>query len=127
MNKIFEYWKCVFKHPRAKFDEKRKKSILKAFKLGYCEDDILNAISGAAKTPWNVDNNYDDLSLILRDSSHIERFMSNDINPPQRKNKHGNDETHYERAQRETREYIRNAKRNGEIAEYIPGELQIPI
>lgn len=80
--KIFQYWQQVMKHPQAKLDNKRKKKIKEAFELGYSIDEIRQAIDGCAKTPHNMGQNdrcqiYDDIELILRDSAHIERFMSN--------------------------------------------------
>ena len=51
-------------------------------KLGYSIDDLKLAINGCAVTPFNRGENernqrYDDLELILRDASHIDRFIHN--------------------------------------------------
>ncbi|MBI2790895.1 MAG: hypothetical protein HYX61_02955 [Gammaproteobacteria bacterium] len=82
ISEIFEYWKAKMNHPRAKLDEKRKKIIKAAFKQGYSLEELKLAIEGCHKTPYNMGVNpqkkkYDDIGLILRDSSHIERFMQN--------------------------------------------------
>ncbi|HHF7367435.1 TPA: hypothetical protein ACPSKY_002568 [Legionella bozemanae] len=85
---IFEYWQAVMNHPKAKLDHKRKRIITQAFKSGYSTEDLKQAIDGCANTPYNMGKNdagqiYDDISLILRDADHIERFMNNsnrDIN-----------------------------------------------
>lgn len=79
---IFEYWKTIMRHPRAKLDSKRKRVITNALKLGYTPSDLKQAIDGCANTPYNMGKNdsgqiYDDISLILRDATHIERFMNN--------------------------------------------------
>ncbi|WP_131779195.1 hypothetical protein [Legionella bozemanae] len=79
---IFEHWQKTMNYPRAKLDGKRQRIIIKALKLGYSIDDLKKAIDGCAKTPFNMRENdrrqvYDDISLILRDAEHIERFMSN--------------------------------------------------
>lgn len=84
---IFQHWQTVMNHPRAKFDKKRQYKIEQALKLDYGAAELKQAIDGCAKTPYNMGKNdqgqrYDDLELIFRDASHIERFISNAINPP---------------------------------------------
>lgn len=79
---IFHYWQQVMHHPRAKLDHKRERVIKHALQLGYSIDDLKQAIDGCASTPFNMGQNdrkqrYDDLELILRDASHIDRFISN--------------------------------------------------
>lgn len=79
---IFEYWKTIMRHPRAKLDNKRKRVITNALKLGYTPSDLKQAIDGCANTPYNMGKNdsgqiYDDISLILRDANRIERFINN--------------------------------------------------
>ncbi len=87
MKEIFEHWQKVMNHPRSKLDQKRKVKITQALQLGYGVDDLKRAIDGCTKTPYNMGQNdrgqrYDDIELILRDASHIERFMNNFIVPP---------------------------------------------
>lgn len=84
---IFEHWQQVMNHPHSKLDKKRKVKITKALELGYSVDDLMRAIDGCAKTPYNMGQNdlgqrYDDIELILRDASHIERFINNFMVPP---------------------------------------------
>lgn len=81
-NEIFDYWKTIMNHPHAKLDNKRKRVITNALKLGYSQSNLKQAINGCANTPYNMGKNnsgqiYDDISLILRDADHIERFMNN--------------------------------------------------
>lgn len=81
-NEVFEYWKTTMNHPRAKFDNKRKRVISRALNFGYSLSDLKQAIDGCANTPYNMGKNdtgsvYDDIGLILRDADHIERFMNN--------------------------------------------------
>lgn len=78
---IFHYWQNVMSHPKAKLDNKRKKTIRNALK-NYSFEEIKLAIDGCFNTPYNMGKNensevYDDISLILRDANHIERFMNN--------------------------------------------------
>ncbi|HSW94316.1 MAG TPA: hypothetical protein VLJ15_08200 [Gammaproteobacteria bacterium] len=87
IQEVFKYWQDVLNHPRAKLDNKRHRKITQALKLGYSVADLKQAIDGCAKTPFNMGENnsnqrYDDLDLIIRDSAHIDRFVSNAINPP---------------------------------------------
>lgn len=82
LNQIFQYWRIIMNHPRAKFDRKRQSVIRKALDLGYSIDEMKQAIDGCANTPYNMGKNssgqiYDDISLILRDAEHIERFINN--------------------------------------------------
>ena len=56
--------------------------------MGYGVVQLCDAISGCAKTPFNMGENergqrYDSLQLILRDADHIDRFMQNHVAPPQ--------------------------------------------
>jgi len=79
---VFQYWQAKMNHPRAKLDKKRKSIIQAAIKQGYTLEELKQAIDGCHKTPYNMGNNpqkkkYDDIGLVLRDASHIERFMGN--------------------------------------------------
>jgi hypothetical protein len=78
---VFQYWQITMNHPRAKFDGKRERLIIKALQLGYRIDELKQAIDGCKNTPFNMGQNdrnqvYDYLTLILRDAEHIERFIS---------------------------------------------------
>lgn len=79
---IFEYWKSVMKHPRAKLDLPRKRKIQSALNLEYSVEQLKVAIDGCANTPFNMGQNeqkkrYDGIQLIFRDAEHIERFIGN--------------------------------------------------
>ncbi len=81
---IFEHWQKTMNHPQAKFDGKRKRVIVKALELGFDVDKLKQAIDGCKNTSFNMGKNdrnqvYDDITLILRDAEHIERFMNNAI------------------------------------------------
>ncbi len=78
---LFDHWKQVMNHPLARFDEKRKRAVKKSLR-GYSLDLLKKSIEGCKKTPFNMGDNkdgriYDDICLILRDSSHIEMFLRN--------------------------------------------------
>lgn len=79
---LFAHWQSVMGHPRAVLDARRIKVITQALNLGYTLDELKEAISGCANTPFNVGVNdsktrYDDIGLILRDAAHIERYIQN--------------------------------------------------
>jgi hypothetical protein len=81
VDSIFDHWKKTMNHPKARLDEKRKKKIREALKLGYTQADLIAAIDGCAKSPYHMGNDgrnftvYDDLELILRDAKHIDQFL----------------------------------------------------
>lgn len=84
---IFGHWQTVMNHPQAKLDDRRRKCIQAALKLGYRPDQLRTAITGCSRTPHNMGRNdrgerYDELTLILRDAAHIDRFIRNATNPP---------------------------------------------
>jgi len=89
---IFEYWQEVLHHPRAKLDNKRKRLIERALKLHSGNSEPLkHAILGCSRSKWHMGDNpdgkkYDDIELILRDASHIEKFMHIADHPEDQKN-----------------------------------------
>ena len=84
---IFNHWKAVMNHPNAQLDDKRKKIIRNALQAGYTKTELCDAISGCAKTPYNMGSNdtgqrFDGLQVILRDADQIDRFIRNHQQPP---------------------------------------------
>ena len=84
---VFDHWKTVMNHPKSSLDAKRRKLIAGRMKEGYGEDDLKSAINGCSKSAFHMGDNerqqrYDGLDLILRDASHIDKFLSLDRNPP---------------------------------------------
>ena len=91
IEKIFSHWQIVMSHPSAILDAKRRQLIQKALDIGYSEQAICQAINGCSKTPHNMGDNdrgqrYDGLHIILRDADQIDRFITNDQNPPHTRN-----------------------------------------
>ena len=87
IDEIFQHWKDVLGHQRAKLDDKRRRIIRKAMECGYTKDEIMQAITGCSLTPHNMGHNdrgqrYDGLGIILRDADNIDRFIRNAKNPP---------------------------------------------
>lgn len=75
---VFKAWQEATGHHRAILDPKRRRAIDKAMKLGYPVGDLVAAVHGVMLFPHNRGETngtrYDDLTLVLRDSEHIERF-----------------------------------------------------
>ena len=80
---VFEHWKKVMnKNNSAKLTKERTKLIKARFSEGYTVLEITQAIDGCAATPHNMGQNdngtrYDDIALICRSGSHLERFAGN--------------------------------------------------
>lgn len=84
---VFNHWKTVLQHPNARLDDKRKKLIRNALKMGYSVTQLCDAIAGCSYTPHNMGDNdrgqcYDGLHIILRDADQIDRFIRNALSPP---------------------------------------------
>lgn len=92
--RVFQFWKEHLNHPKAHFDDKRRKAVVARLRAGYSVDDLILAVRGCKLTPHNMGQNerqeiYDDLELICRDTSRVERFMARAANgnghhPPSR-------------------------------------------
>ena len=88
VDSIFNHWKARMNHPRARLDDRRKKLIRAALKLGYSETELITAVDGCAKSPYHMAQDgrnttvYDDIELILRDAKHIDQFLKINSMPP---------------------------------------------
>lgn len=87
VGEVFEHWKRVMNHPRAKLDPRRTRAVKARLSEGRSLEDLKRAIDGCARTPHNIGQNergqrFDDLELICRSASHIERFIENAETPP---------------------------------------------
>jgi len=80
IKEIFQYWQERMNHPNARCDAKRERLINAMLKIGYSMQNLKDAIDGCARSTWHMGENdrgkvYDDISLILRDASHVDSFM----------------------------------------------------
>lgn len=87
IQQIFNFWKSTMNHPNSALDDKRKRYIRNALKMGYSVAQLCDAITGCSLTPHNVGDNdrgqrYDGLHVILREADQIDRFMKNCHSPP---------------------------------------------
>lgn len=77
---IFAYWQEVMSKPRAKMDSHRRKAIVGRMNEGYSMSDLCDAINGCAASEFHMGGNdrqtrYNDITLILRDASHVDQFI----------------------------------------------------
>ncbi|HAT1995466.1 TPA: helix-turn-helix domain-containing protein [Legionella pneumophila] len=84
IKEIFNYWQEVMNHPKAKMDKKREQRIKNALN-SYTKIDLKKAIDGCSNSPFHMGKNnagqiYNDIELILRDSTHIENFINTNNN-----------------------------------------------
>lgn len=79
---VFAYWvDKTGRNKGAKFGEKRQEAVLKMLKLGYSVADLKRAIDGACLPGGAFVNDetgkrYDDLELICRDETKVDRFRA---------------------------------------------------
>ena len=86
---VFEHWKRVMGHPKALLDTKREKAVIARLREGKTVGDLKQAVDGCSKTPHNIGHNanqqrYDDLELICRSVSQVERFQLSAQDPPKK-------------------------------------------
>ena len=77
---IFGYWQTIMASPRSRLDLKREMAIRCRLKDGFSVEDLCQAIRGCACSEFHMGINdrkteYNSVTLICRDSDHVERFM----------------------------------------------------
>ena len=78
---VFEHWRIIMGHSRARLDVKRAQVIRERLRDGYSVDDLMLAVEGNAASAWHQGENdrrtvFDSLGLILRDADNTEKFMA---------------------------------------------------
>lgn len=78
VDQVIEHYKVH--HPHSRPGEKERARIRKRLHEGYTVEQLLEAIDGCHKSPWHSGDNpdgtrYQSLELIMRDSSHVARFI----------------------------------------------------
>lgn len=76
---VFEYWKDAMSKKRASLDIKRERDIRWAIAV-YSVQGCKDAIDGCKLSDFHMGKNkqktvYNDVSVIFRDSEHVERFL----------------------------------------------------
>lgn len=81
VGRIFAYWQERCDHKQAKLTPDRTRAILARLKEGYTEAEVRKAIEGAAVAAFVNDDGhkYDDLTLICRNGSKLESFISRGV------------------------------------------------
>jgi hypothetical protein len=89
--RIFAHWRERCDHPEARMTPLRANAIRRVLSQGYSEGDVVRAINGAAASDFHQGTNdrgkkYDDITLICRDGSYLEKFWEHaeeaEINGP---------------------------------------------
>lgn len=93
IDRIFQHWAKTMGKKSPKLSNDRIRLIHRALtKLGFFEEQLIQAINGCAMTPHNMGvgtgQAYNDIELILRDAAHIERFIETATREPQKGNQH---------------------------------------
>jgi hypothetical protein len=78
--RIYTFWKATMGLERARLTPERAKKIRQRLKDGYSIEDVEKAIMGCKDSPFHQGQNdrntvYNDLTLILRNGSFLEKFM----------------------------------------------------
>lgn len=79
--RVFAHWQQRCNHPKARLTPERAGKILARLKQGYTQNDLFAAIDGCASSAFHSGTNetgavYDDIELICRNGSNVERFAS---------------------------------------------------
>ena len=83
---VFEFWQITHGHPQAHLTTLREKKIRERLGSGYSVDDLKRAIQGCKVSPHHQGQNdrkqiYDDLELILRDDTQLEKMIGYNRKP----------------------------------------------
>lgn len=77
---VFEHYRLVLDHPRARLDVVRRSVIVNALSWGYTVDDLQLAIEGVAVDPWCSGRNtagrkFHEIERILGKADAIDRYI----------------------------------------------------
>lgn len=81
VSRLFAYWQRRTGHTKARLTPERASRLLARLRQGYTEADIKAAIDGCASSEFHSGHNesgtvYDDIELICRSGSNVERFSA---------------------------------------------------
>lgn len=81
VSEVFDYWARELGHERAKLTSDRRRKVSARLAEGYTVAQLKAAIDGIKNSPHHMGKNdqgvvYDDLELICRSGSHVERFAA---------------------------------------------------
>lgn len=75
VQRIFDHWKAARGKTRATLTENRRSKI-KARLRDFSADELTRCIDGVALDPWEDRPRHDDLTVVLRNSEQVEKFLS---------------------------------------------------
>lgn len=86
VERVFDHWRSVHEHPRAKLDDKRRRVIRRALE-SYTADDLCESITGYRASPFHMGQNdratvYDSIETLLSDAKHIDAGLAFARSPP---------------------------------------------
>lgn len=107
---IFAEWQIVMNHPSAILDNKRRRNIEAAIRLGYTTEQLKQAIAGCKLSPWYMGKNdrgeiFDEVHIIFKSAANIDRFIDNFKNPKQ-----GDNNAKLSNHERKTRAIVEQAR-----------------
>jgi hypothetical protein len=70
---VFDAWVTSTGHMACKLDDKRRR-VIAARLADYPFDDVLDAVRGWERDPWEDRRKHNEISILLRDASHLEKF-----------------------------------------------------
>lgn len=72
---VFDYWKTTRNHPKARLGDERKRKIAARLREGFTVDELKLAVDGVALDPWEDRGRHDDIGVIFRNASQVEKFL----------------------------------------------------
>lgn len=81
VREVFQHWQQTLQHPQAKLTEDRKRKVQARLREGFTVEQLKAAIDGCARSPFHMGENdqgqkHDDLELICRKGSQVEKFAN---------------------------------------------------
>lgn len=76
IREVFDFWASVFRKKRAVCSEHRASKVRARLREGYSVQDLKNAIVGASRSEYHVQNGYTDLATILRTPMTVDRHLA---------------------------------------------------
>lgn len=72
---VFDHWRKATGHERARASPERVTKIRARLRDGFTVEQLLSAVNGCAASEFHSTNGHNDLTLICRDASHVEKFL----------------------------------------------------
>lgn len=76
VREIFTYWQTTRNHPKARLGDDRRRKILARLRDGFDVDELKRAVDGVALDPWEDRGRHDDIGVIFRNGSQVEKFLA---------------------------------------------------